>query len=109
MPLSSSRLDSLEPKILTKHFERAPDGTLTKSTFAHVTQGRLTPVEVSDLRDFGRFLVGLKPHQALLYGVPLDWRSTNLVTQRMLDAKPERDAIARTNRHLRWPAGPGKR
>lgn len=107
MPIKFCRIDSIQPKVLTKHYEKAPDGSLTKSTVAHLTEGLLTPVEVSDLRAFGNFLVGLKPHQALLYGVPLSWRATKLVTQRMLDSTPNSDAIARTNRHLQWPEGPG--
>lgn len=107
MPIKFCRVDSSNPKILTKHYEKAPDGTLTKSTVAHLTQGELTPVEVSDLRQFGTVIAGLKPHQALLYGAPVAWRATKLVTQRMLDSTPDSDAIARTNRHLQWPTGPG--
>lgn len=107
MPIKFCRVDSIQPKVLTKHYEKAPDGTLKKSTVAHLTKGELTPVAVSDLREFGAFVAGLKPNQALLYGVPVAWRATKLVTQRMLSANPDSDAIARTNRHLQWSADPG--
>ena len=107
MPIKFCLVNSIQPEILTKHYEKAFDGSLTKSTVAHLTKGELTPVEVSDLREFGNFVLGLRPNQALLYGVPLAWRATKLVTQRMLDAIPDSDAIARTNRHLKWSEGPG--
>jgi hypothetical protein len=107
MPIKFCCIDSIQPKVLTKHYEKAPDGSLSKTTVAHLTQGELTPVEVSDLREFGAFMGGLKPNQALLYGVPLAWRATKLVTQRMLDVNADSDAIARTNRHLQWSKGPG--
>ena len=107
MPIKFCCIDSIQPNVLTKHYEKAPDGTLTKTTVAHLTKGELTPIEAADLREFGAFIRGLKPHQALLYGVPLAWRATKLVTQRMLDVNADSNAIARTNRHLQWSEGPG--
>jgi hypothetical protein len=107
MPLNFSVLTSLVPDIVTKRFTLNPDQSLGKTVHAHVIRAHVAPVVVHDLASFGAFLYKLKPNQALLYGVPNDWRASNIVVQSMLDSLPANTAIARTNRHFRYPAAPG--
>ena len=107
MPIQFSRLTSISPSVVTKRFEKTEGGNLKREVSAHVSRGRVEPVEVADLMGFGREMVNLGANQALLYGVPLKWRASDLVVQSMLDANPQSDAIARTNRHFHYPSAPG--
>lgn len=107
MWLLFSCLTSIQPSIVTKRFELSADGSLKRTTTAQVSHGRIECVQVEDLRSFGMYISELATSQALLYGVPLHWRSSDLVTQRMLDEQPEMDAIARTNRHFYYAKQPG--
>jgi hypothetical protein len=107
MSIRFSLLTSTKPKIVTKRFDRLADGSLKKTTFAHVTRGHVDPVTVKNLKAFGHYLEGLQTNTALMYGVPLSWRASEIVVQSMLDSQPEMNAISRTNRHFQYAQAPG--
>ncbi|SFL91983.1 hypothetical protein [Nitrosomonas communis] len=100
-------ITATHPPTVTKEFRLQPDGTPDKQTTAHVIAGRMEIVEFTDLQEFIGLLKGLKTDQCLAYGVP-PHSPVALVTERewAKNGYPL-SQIARTNKTMSWPAGPG--
>ena len=66
--------------------------------------------ECSSVEEFGQYIAGLRPNQALSYGIPKE-RSMGMVVTRAengaLPVDQRDDRIARVNEQFEWPAGPG--
>jgi hypothetical protein len=100
MSLSLSLITSKD--LLAKQAERQ-DGTLTLVPSAQLWRGKVDVCTFRDIAEFADFLPTLRTTQALMYGVPRDGRSSNIVTQAMLEQRPGlMNTIARTNRHFIW-------
>jgi hypothetical protein len=105
MSLRVCRIDAIVPAVIAKQY-RLQDGALTKQVCAAVTRGRMTIVELDDIRAFSSLLSTLSLNQALAYGLPR--QDANLVTEAEWSAlgRPA-DPIPRTNATLSWSCGPG--
>lgn len=85
---------------LAKSFARNPDGTLTSSAIAHMTNGEASVIEIEDVTQLEHVLDALEPNQAITCGVPIVG-DTPLTTRAGSDFNP--NAVARTNEAFRYP------
>jgi hypothetical protein len=76
-----SLVTSEHPPLLTKRYELGGDGSLQKTTIAHLTSGRVELREFATLSDFSELLQSLQSNQGLTYGVPFE-APARLVTER---------------------------
>lgn len=100
-----------QPAILTKRFERGKDGILVKSVHGHLTKGRASTETVSDMEAFAAFISGLRPNEALIYGImSADAGIATVVTRDAYDklsALKRAGMVTRSNDHFAWGRGPG--
>jgi predicted P-loop ATPase len=97
-------ISSTQPATLTKHIALQADGTLSKTSSAHMTKGHAQVADVNSVAAFNGLLDGLQPNQAVAYGVPaVD--SAPIVSERYLSSTP--GAITRSDKFFSWPKGGG--
>lgn len=90
--------------LLTKRLSLAADGTLQKDPAANMHEGTAETLELADLRELDALLQRATPAQAIGQGIASQARA------RIVNERRERasgGAIARTQRHFQFPAGPG--
>ncbi|MEH6556701.1 MAG: hypothetical protein V7708_02830 [Oceanicoccus sp.] len=106
--ITLTRINSTQPKALTKRLSLAPDGSLVKKASASLTEGHAEVIELATLDDFVDLITALKPSQALCYGRPVTGNSAQLVTKAIYETLPNTTGVTtRTNRHFGWPEGGG--
>ncbi|MBP9604367.1 MAG: hypothetical protein KBE53_09845, partial [Chromatiaceae bacterium] len=81
------------------------DAHLSKSSIANLYEGTCQRVILEDLPAFGAFLDGLKPNEAVIYGVPKGRDAARIVTEAECTHHPE--AISRTRRCFEFAPRPG--
>lgn len=102
---SLTKLTAETPRVLSKHFELATDGTLTKSTAAALSKGRLTTLSLPTPEALIPVIAALGPADALMFGVPTDPGATRVASRRMLADLAQPGTIARTKTQIAYPEG----
>ena len=97
-------ISSTKPSTLTKHISRGADGSLVKTSSAHMTQGHAQVVDVTSMSGLNTLLDQLQPNQAISYGTP-PTESAPIVSERYLANTP--GAITRSDKFFKWPKGGG--
>lgn len=90
--------------LLTKRLSLAADGTLQKDPAANMHEGTAETLALADLRELDELLQRATPAQAIGQGIASEAR-VRIVNERRERASG--GAIARTQRHFQFPAGPG--
>lgn len=104
--VSLTVITAQKPAILSKRFTLAGDGTLQKHPGGQLSQGTAERRTVS-IAEFGALLAGLKPNQALTFGV-CGHDQAHVVAQKNLSkATGTLPVVARDRAHFTWPTGPG--
>src|SRR5688572_13530455 len=88
---------------MTKRICIGENDQLDKQAARQLYEGDAVEVQVSDLEDFRKEILGLEPNQALAYGIT-ERKRTRLVTKNMLAENA--GAVARDREHFSFPAGP---
>ena len=105
-----TRVRTKRPTRLAKEVNLREDGTLDKTTVAHLSEGVAMVEEVLDMAAFADALAAVRPEEALMTGVPTkDRMAARIVTRRALakiDPPPD-DVVARTRDDFVDPFGPG--
>ena len=100
-----------KPEILTKRIILDAHGALSKTTAGHLSRGRATTESVADMREFANFLDGLRPNEALVYGIIKDdIQMAAVATREAYQNMPEANrggVITRSNTHFEWGTGAG--
>lgn len=97
------------PKRLSKHFELRGD-ELVKEQGGRMSEGTCVVRECSDMNEFAELLYGLRPNEALIYGVPKGLEAAKIVRNDVyekLSTAEKLGKIARTAGCFEWPDGPG--
>jgi len=97
-------VSSTKPATLTKHISRRADGTLEKTSSAHMTQGSAQVVDVNSMAELNAVLDRLLPNQAVAYGTP-PRAEAPIVSEKYLTTTP--GAITRSDKFFNWPNGGG--
>ena len=105
--ISVTVIESLQPKFMTKKFSLKPDGTLLKTSIAELTRGRCQRFDVTTLHQFSSLLDGLKPNQAMLYGIAPGHPAANVVTKTALAATPMENTVTRSREFFQFAPAPG--
>jgi hypothetical protein len=102
-----SIVTATNPKTVTKELRLASDGSIEKTTTAHVTSGRVKVVQFSHLEEFARVLSNLQTNQCAIYGAP-PVAEIDLVTEDawLAQGRPA-GKIPRTLETFSWPLGGG--
>lgn len=107
MKPSCTLITAIKPTTVTKGFSLKTDGTLDKKTTCHVTAGNMEIIDFDNLAEFAKILTSLRKNQCLTYGIP-PHSPIELVTEEAWRNACYADSqISRTNKTMRWPAGPG--
>lgn len=100
--LSLTRITSTKPDAVTKEFFLNPNGTLRKTTTAHVTAGTMETIRVSGLEDFSGLLQTLTVNNCLTYGVT-GHDNIDLMTEKAwVQAGRPDNALPRSSKHMSW-------
>jgi predicted P-loop ATPase len=97
-------ISSTQPPTLTKHIAMQPDGTLSKTSSAHMTKGHADVHDVTSMTGLNALLDGLQSNQAVAYGTP-PVPSAPIVSEKYLATTP--GAITRSDKSFAWPKGGG--
>jgi predicted P-loop ATPase len=97
-------LSSTQPATLTKHISRGADGALTKTSSAHMTQGRATVCRIRSMKELDQLLDTLQPNQAVAYGVTAS-NDVAVVSEKYLAST--KGAVTRSDKFFSWPTGAG--
>lgn len=104
--VSLTLITAQKPAVLSKRFTLADDGTLQKHPGGQLSQGTAERRTVT-IAEFGALLAGLKPNQALTFGV-CGHDQAHVVAQKDLSkATGKLPVVARDRAHFTWPTGPG--
>ncbi len=99
------------PKVITKQYELESDGSLGKTVSGNLARGQATLETASDMTEFAQTLAGLRPCEALIYGVPQGGvEEAGILTKAafsMLTEEGRTGKITRSSDHFAWPEGPG--
>lgn len=101
-----SVLTAQKPSVLSKGFSLAKDGTLQKHPGGQLAQGTCETQDLA-VSDFCTLLEGLKPNQALTFGVCGHDRATVAAQGALGKVRGKLPAVARDRAHFTWPTGPG--
>lgn len=101
-PIDITLITSTNPNTVTKEFSLGSDGSLNKTTTAHVTAGTMETVKVKDLSSFSKLLLTLQVNQCLAYGVT-GFDKVELMTEKAWTlAGCPITALPRTSKHMSW-------
>ena len=109
MTIRFTTFTSEVPRRLTKHIS-LQDGKLLTEAGGNMVRGMFKVDECTSVEEFGQYIAGLRPNQALSYGIPKERSMGMVVTRAEYDALPvdqREDRIARVKEQFEWPAGPG--
>lgn len=97
-------ITSERPAVLSKQISRLPDGSLDKTSSAHLTAGHATKATIAHLLDLNNLLDSLDVSQAVAYGVA-EQDYARLTYSKALADNP--GAITRSDKYFHWPKGDG--
>ena len=95
-----------KPSILSKGFTLAEDGTLKKHPGGMLSQGTAERRTMT-IAEFCALLDGLKPNQALTFGISEHSKAYVVSRKNLSKASGDLPIVARDRAHFQWPTGPG--
>ena len=107
--LKLTQVTTRKPRRLSKHFE-IRQGKLTREQGGKMTEGTCAVREFVDMTEFATFLNKLRPNEALIYGVPNDMETAEIVLKKTYDKLSETERVGKVSRSkecFRWPDSPG--
>lgn len=107
MSATCTLITATSPTTVTKEFSLQDNGTLSKKTTAHVATGKMETVVFKNLQEFSKLLRNLGTDQCFTYGIPSHSPAELVIEKAWIAAGCLTSQIARTQKTMSWPAGPG--